>query len=196
MSQSLPPAVILAGGLSRRMGGGDKCLQHLAGRPILSHVMGRFSPQVGALALNANGDPSRFDQFDLTVLADPLPDYPGPLAGVLAAMEWAARSGAPRVVTVSADVPFLPNDLVARLTALGPTACYARSYGREHPTIGVWPVSAAEGLRDYLMARNRRVLRWVQSLDAQPVDFTGNPDPFLNINTPEDLANATRLHAL
>ena len=111
------PGVILAGGLATRMGGGDKCLLELASRPLLAHVIERLAPQAGPLALNANGDPARFAPFGLPVLPDSVPGFPGPLAGVLAGLDWAQALGAAQIVTVAADTPFFPTDLVARLQA-------------------------------------------------------------------------------
>ena len=113
-----PLGVILAGGLASRMGGGDKALLDLAGRPLLAHVIDRLAPQVGAMALNANGDPSRFSDWGLPVIADSVEEYPGPLAGVLAGMDWAAGQGATHIVTAAADTPFFPRDLVTRLVAV------------------------------------------------------------------------------
>lgn len=182
--------VILAGGRATRMGGGDKGLLPLAGRPMLAHVIARLAPQVGALALNANGDPSRFAGFGLPVLADPVPDHPGPLAGVLAGMDWAAGLGFGLIVTVSADTPFLPPDLVARLVP-GPFALAASpdTTGalRRHPTLGLWPVALREELRRALVSGERKVGRWAAEHGARSVPFPEAPDPFFNINTPEDL---------
>ena len=141
----LPVAVLLAGGLARRMGGGDKPLRLLGGRPLLDHVLDRIRPQVRAVALNANGDPARFAAWGLPVLPDPLPGNPGPLAGVLAGMRWAASVGAAYVLSVPTDTPFLPSDLVERLDAARrlagvPIAC-AASGGPTHPVVALWPVS-------------------------------------------------------
>src|SRR5690349_23217899 len=138
--------VLLAGGLSRRMGGGDKCLRMLGGRPILEHIVERARPQVAALALNANGDPGRFAAFGLPVVADGIPDFAGPLAGVLAGLDWAAAQvpGAAWVASFAGDAPFLPCDLVARLHEAiagdGADLACARSAGQAHPVFGLWPV--------------------------------------------------------
>ncbi len=186
-------AVVLAGGLSRRMGGGDKPLLRLHGRALLDHVLDRLRPQVGVMALNANGDASRFAAYGLAVLPDPLPGHPGPLAGVLAAMRWARRLGTPSVLTVPGDTPFLPLDLAARLAAAGALA-YAASSGRAHPTVALWPVDLAEALAAAVGDGQRRVRDWADRHGAVAVDFAdGPPDPFFNVNTPADLAAATAL---
>ncbi len=180
-------AVILAGGLGRRMGGGDKPLRLLGGQPILGHVVARIGPQVLRLALNANGDSARFAGFGLEVLPDPVPDRPGPLAGVLAALDWAAGP----VVTVPGDTPFLPADLVVRLHAAAGNgmAVACGPDGRAHPTCALWPAEAAPVIRAALDRGDRRVREVAASLGAVEVPF-GGPDPFFNINTPGDLAEA------
>lgn len=184
-------AVILAGGQARRMGGGDKPLLPLAGRPLLAHVIARLGPQVTALALNANGDPARFAAFGLPVLPDPVPGQPGPLAGVLAAMDWAAARGEARVLTVAGDTPFLPADLVARLSTQ-PFAM-AESLGRAHPVVALWPIALRAPLRAALAAGEHRVGRFAAGHGAVQVPFPAPPDPFVNINTPDDLARAEAL---
>lgn len=192
------PAMILAGGRATRMGGSDKPLLMLAGRPILAHVLDRLAPQAGPLALNANGDPRRFGGFGLPVRQDSRPGHPGPLAGVLAALDWAQELGAASVITVAGDTPFLPEDLVIRLAAArGPQglalAASADSAGemREHPVCALWPVALRDDLAATLDRDERRVrafaLRHEPGLarwDSQPFDH------FTNINTPEDLARA------
>jgi molybdenum cofactor guanylyltransferase len=185
--------MILAGGRSRRMGGGDKCLMLLAGRPVLAHVIDRIRPQVAGLALNANGDATRFAGFHLPVVADDEADFAGPLAGILAALDWAEPS-ASSVLTVPADTPFLPRDLVARLAEAGAPA-FARSAGRVHPVVGLWPLAQRETLRRALREEGlRKVEDWTARLTPRMVDFdTGARDPFFNINTPEDLAKAAAL---
>ena len=136
-----PVGVILAGGQSSRMGGGDKGLLHLGGRPILSHVIERLSPQVADLALNANGDPARFGPFGLPVIADSVPGFAGPLAGVLAGLDWAASQGAETIVTAAADTPFFPADLVPRLLmaceGMDTSLALAASPDGRHPTFGI-----------------------------------------------------------
>lgn len=190
-----PPAVILAGGLSRRMGGGDKGLRAFGAGTVLSAVRDRLAAQAGPLALNANGDPARFAALGLPVLPDPLPGHPGPLAGILAALLWAEGLGAPAVLTVPGDAPFLPPDLAARLAAAGAPAV-AASGGRSHPVAGLWPVALAPVLRAALAEGRLRVGAFAEAAGARAVDFPvppGGPDPFLNLNTPADLA-AARLH--
>ncbi len=176
---------ILAGGLARRLGGGDKPLRRLGGRPLLAHVIDRLAPQVDRLILNANGDPGRFSAFGLDVVADGVPGNPGPLAGILACLE-AARD-ADWVVTVPGDAPFLPADLVARLTAAGPAI--ASSGGCRHPVIGAWAPDQAARLATLLTVGERRV--GLFAADAAVVDWPVMPvDPFLNLNEPGDFATA------
>ncbi|WP_341211757.1 molybdenum cofactor guanylyltransferase MobA [uncultured Limimaricola sp.] len=187
-----PPGMILAGGLSRRMGGGDKSLLPFDGRPLLSHVIDRMAPQLPALALNANGDPTRFARFGLEVVPDPVPDHPGPLAGVLAAMGWAEARGAPWVITVPGDTPWLPGDLVPRLILAGEASgglAVAESGGRLHPVCGLWPVRLRDRLAADIAAGARRIGDWALSQGAARAGFpTGSPDPFANLNTPADFA--------
>lgn len=186
--------VILAGGLSRRMGGGDKALLPLGGRPILAHVIARLAPQVGPLALNANGDPGRFAGFGLPVVPDGLAGFAGPLAGVLSAMDWAAGLGAATVATAAADTPFLPCDLVARLAAGmgGAPAAVAVTEDGAHPTCALWRVDPREELREALDGGIRRVTDWTARLGAVAVAFPGG-EAFFNVNTPADLARAAAL---
>lgn len=188
------PAVILAGGLSRRMGGVDKGLLVLGGGTVLSAILERLAPQAEPIALNANGDPRRFDALSLAVLPDPVEGRPGPLAGILAAMDWAAGLGASEVLTVPGDAPFLPRDLVRRLGEAGAPAL-AASGGRTHPVVGLWPVTLRSALRADLAAGLRRVEAFAQAQGAISVAFPaepGGPDPFLNLNTLDDLAEARR----
>jgi molybdopterin-guanine dinucleotide biosynthesis protein A len=193
-------AVVLAGGLARRMGGGDKPLRLLAGRPLLDHVLDRVRPQVAGVILNANGDAARFAAYGLPVVPDPLPDFPGPLAGVLAGLDWAAehRPEIPTLLSVPGDGPFLPADLVARLeaarTAAGtPMAC-AASGGWTHPPIALWPVSLREELRAALLAGEKKIDRWTARFGCAAAEWPTDPvDPFFNANAPEDLAAAEAL---
>lgn len=192
------PGVILAGGRATRMGGGDKGLRMVAGRRLIDHVIDRLGPQVGALAINANGDPARFAGFGLPVLGDSIPDHPGPLAGVLAGLDWAAGQGAPAIVTAAADTPFLPGDLVLRLmAAAGPSglalAASPDETGRvqRHPTFGLWPVALRDDLRAALAGGLRKIVLWTDAHGAGTALFDAEPfDPFFNVNTPEDIALA------
>ncbi|NNE86128.1 MAG: molybdenum cofactor guanylyltransferase MobA [Alphaproteobacteria bacterium] len=190
--------VLLAGGQSRRMGGGDKCLRPLAGRPILEHIIERAAPQVSRLVLNANGDPARFADFGVPVTADTVEGFAGPLAGVLTGLEW-TRAHAPDcawIATVATDAPFLPEDLIARLGAAiidgrADMAC-AASHGRRHPVFGLWPVALTSELRAALVDRGvRKVDDWTAGYNLKGVEFSGDAiDPFFNVNRPEDLAAA------
>jgi molybdopterin-guanine dinucleotide biosynthesis protein A len=194
-----PVAVLLAGGLARRMGGGDKPLRLLHGRTLLDHAIARIRPQVSALVLNVNGDPARFAAWGLPVVPDPLPDFPGPLAGVLAGMRWAAanRPEVADVLSVPTDTPFLPPDLVsrlqaARLASLRPIAC-AISGGRTHPVIALWPVSLADALEQALLSGMRKIDAWTAQYGVAEAAFDDAPeDPFFNVNRPEDLVEAER----
>ncbi len=181
-----PPAVILAGGKATRMGGGDKPLMIWRGRMLVDWVREALEPQVSRIALNANGDPARFDRLGLPVLADDLPDC-GPLSGVLTAMTWASAAGASHVLVVAGDTVTLPPDLVARLSP-GPAYAASQIDGewRAHPTVGLWPTSLADGLRSYLISGERRVMGWARSIGAAEVRFDGAV--IRNINTPDDLA--------
>jgi molybdopterin-guanine dinucleotide biosynthesis protein A len=193
--------VQLAGGLSRRMGGGDKTLRLLAGRPILDHILERVRPQVGTLVLNANGDTSRFAAYKLPVIPDVVPDFAGPLAGVLTGMDWAAENvpDARWVATFATDAPFQPTDLVERLRAAveaeGADMACASSAHREHPVFGLWPVRLRDELRRAMLEEQvRKVDVWTARYRLAVADFDTNPvDPFFNTNRPEDLDDAERL---
>ncbi|MGP6087216.1 molybdenum cofactor guanylyltransferase MobA [Antarctobacter jejuensis] len=205
-----PHGVILAGGLATRMGGGDKALLSLGGQTLLSHVIDRLSPQVEALALNANGDPARFAGYGLPVVPDSLPDFPGPLAGVLAGLDWAAEQGADTLVSVAADTPFFPCDLVPRLLMASEgqthplvlaatkgdaqTRSISRSGLIRHPTFGLWPVALRDDLRAALQDGLKKVVLWTDPHGGREALFPSTPfDPFFNVNTPEDLAQAEAL---
>lgn len=195
----LPAGLVLAGGLSRRMGGGDKALAMLAGRPMLAHVLDRIGTQARPLAINANGDPSRFAAFALPVIPDTMAGHPGPLAGILAGLDWCAalRPAPTHLLTVPADTPFLPPDLLARLSAAGEAdvAAIASSQGRTHPVIGLWPVTVRDRLAAFLAnPDNRSVMAFLGGCPHRTVDFAGpgGQDPFANVNTPDDLRRAER----
>lgn len=196
-----PPAIILAGGRSRRMGGGNKALRKLGGETLLSRVIWRLRPQCGALALNANGDGDQFGDYDLPIVADGFAGFAGPLAGVLAGMDWAAGEGHDRVVSVSVDTPFLPEDLVHRLNeARGRSgmalAASADASGRlrDHPTCALWPVALRGELHAALESGLHRIGQFCAAYDPGRAVFDSHPiDPFLNLNTPDELAMAERL---
>ncbi|RWA76942.1 molybdenum cofactor guanylyltransferase MobA [Mesorhizobium sp.] len=197
--------IILAGGQSRRMGGGDKPLLSLGKGRLIEHVAARLKPQVGTLALNANSDPARFAGMNLPVLADTVLGYAGPLAGILTGLEWAADNTACRsLVSAAGDTPFFPGDLVERLAAAArerPGAiAVASSDGRWHPTFALWPIDLRDALHHFLVDEdNRRVSAFMQRHDFVQVEFPmieaagKRIDPFFNINTPDDLAEAQRL---
>lgn len=193
--------VLLAGGQSRRMGGGDKTLRMLGGRSILARVIERARPQVAALALNANGEPERFREYALPVIADSVPGFAGPLAGILAGLDWMASAvpAASLLASLATDAPFLPLDLVQRLfegrrRERAELAC-AASNGRSHPVFGLWPLSLREALRHALRDEEiRKVDRFTGRYRMTIVDFPAVPvDPFFNANRPEDLTAAERL---
>lgn len=203
MRPGKPLGVVLAGGLARRMGGGDKARLRIGGRTIIERVLARLKPQCAALILNANGDPARFADTGLAVVPDSIPDFAGPLAGILAGLDWAAKE-APDIadiVSVPGDCPFLPEDLVARLSAArareaAPLAC-ARSGEWRHPVVGLWPVALRGDLRQALVAEGlRKIEAWTARHGVAVADWPALPvDPFFNINTPEDAAEAERIAA-
>ena len=193
-----PLGVILAGGQATRMGGGDKGLLSLQGKTLLSRVMERLEPQVAGLALNANGDPSRFDALGVPVIADSIDGFAGPLAGVLAGLDWAAEHGAETIVTAAADTPFFPCDLVPHLLMAGEGMAHPLvlattpdpKRGRaRHPTFGLWPVSLRDDLRHALKDGLRKVVLWTDQHGGREALFA-EEDAFFNVNTPEDLARA------
>jgi molybdenum cofactor guanylyltransferase len=191
--------VVLAGGLSRRMGGGDKGLLELGGKTMLAHVACRLRPQVGAMIVNANGNPARFASLDLPVVPDTIAGFVGPLAGVLAGMRWSSEHvpAARWIVTAPGDAPMLPSDLVADLLAAAEgkpgTIALAQSHGELHPVIGLWPVALADDLETQLGAGVRKVLHWTGRHRMVPVTFPPirlcglDIDPFFNANTPQEL---------
>ncbi len=194
--------LLLAGGLSRRMGGGDKCLRMLGGETILARIAARIAPQLGPLALNANGDPARFDEYGLPVLPDVIPGNAGPLAGVLTGLEWAAERDCAWLATIPTDAPFLPLDLIARLAAAatreGSDMVCAASAGRNHPVVGLWPVRLRAALRLAMVAEDiRKVDIWTCRYKLSVVEFASEPyDPFVNVNRPEDLDRAEQILTL
>jgi len=198
------PGILLAGGLARRIGGGDKAVRTIAGTTILERVITRLNPQCDGLVLSANGDPARFAHFGLPVVADSVPGFAGPLAGILAGLDWAAanRPDAVWVASVATDCPFLPRDLVARLHRARSEAnaqlAVAASGGRSHPVIGLWAVSLREELRRALVVEDiRKVDRWTARYPIATVSWPTAPfDPFFNVNTAGDIAQAERLAAL
>jgi molybdopterin-guanine dinucleotide biosynthesis protein A len=196
--------VLLAGGLARRMGGGDKPLRTIGGRTILEHVIARLAPQCDELILNANGDPARFAAFGLTVVADTVEGFAGPLAGILAALDWTAanRPGIAWVLSAATDCPFLPRDLAARLQRArqdeSAQLAVAASDGQTHPVIGLWNVALRDELRHALVVEDvRKIDRWTARYPLATVTWPAEPvDPFFNANTVDDIAEAERLAAM
>jgi molybdopterin-guanine dinucleotide biosynthesis protein A len=202
MTNKVPTlGLVLAGGLARRMGGGDKGLIRIGGTTILDRVIERLRPTCTGIVLNANGDPARFARFGLPVVADSVPDFAGPLAGILAGLDWAAvhAPGSPYVVSTPGDCPFLPKDLVKRLHTTReqaglPLAC-ARSGDWRHPVVGLWLVALREDLRSALIKDGlRKIEVWTARHGVAIADWPNAPvDPFFNVNTPEDAAAAERI---
>jgi molybdenum cofactor guanylyltransferase len=198
------PGVLLAGGLARRMGGGDKPMRTIRGRTILDRVISRLQPQCDGLILNANGDPARFAAFGLPVIADNVQDFPGPLAGILAALDWTAahRPDVGWILSAAADCPFLPRDLVERLQrariAERAELAVAASGGQSHPVIGLWSVRLRDELRHALVVEDiRKIDRWTARYGLATVTWPTEPlDPFFNANTMDDIAEAERLAEL
>ena len=198
------PGVLLAGGLARRMGGGDKPMRQIGGRTILERVIARLKPQCSELILNANGDPARFARFELPVISDTVENFPGPLAGILAALDWVAtnRPEVSFVLSAAADCPFLPRDLVARLrqalSEQDAQLAVAASGGQSHPVIGLWSVALRDELRHALVQEDvRKIDRWTARYRLATVTWPTEPlDPFFNANTMDDITEADRLAAL
>ncbi|VAV92790.1 Molybdenum cofactor guanylyltransferase [hydrothermal vent metagenome] len=198
--------VILAGGLARRMGNIDKAFVELDSKPMLTHVIDRIAPQNPSIIINANGDPARFANWQLPVIADTIDGFPGPLAGVLAAMEWAKEHRPEKqwpekqwIVSIPVDTPFTPDDLVARFAAAikenqADLAC-AKTNGRAHPVVGMWPVALADNLRQAMTHENiRKVDLWTARFKLVQVEFETEPvDPFFNINRPQDIEKAEQI---
>jgi molybdopterin-guanine dinucleotide biosynthesis protein A len=191
----MTPAIILAGGRATRMGGGDKGLLMLHGQTLLAHVIARLQPQCAPLAINANGDAARLSQFNLPILPDTIPDHAGPLAGVLAGMDWAANLGHPALITAAADTPFFPKNLAELLhTNAGPSGlCIAATADGLHPTFGLWPTDLRHDLRTALTNGLRKVRDFTTRHNATTAMFIAVCDPFFNINTPDDLIKAQNL---
>lgn len=190
--------ILLAGGLARRMGGGDKVLRKAGGISLLAHAIAALRPQCERIVLSANGDPARFAGFDLPVVPDDLPGFKGPLAGILAGLDWIAAHcpDVPLAISVPADTPFLPGDLAARLMDARAKdnavfAC-ARSGGRTHGAVAIWPVSIRNDLRHALVVEDtRKVEAFSQNHSRAIVEWAIEPyDPFFNANDPNDLAAA------
>ncbi|NVO57913.1 molybdenum cofactor guanylyltransferase MobA [Rhodobacteraceae bacterium B1Z28] len=207
-----PLGVILAGGLATRMGGGDKGLLQLGGQNLLSHVIQRLGVQVDAMALNANGDPARFADLGLPVIPDTIEGFAGPLAGVLAGLDWAAEQGGDCIVTAAADTPFFPHNLVERLVQAAAGQAHPlvlattpragdealKSGGgkkvNRHPTFGLWPVALRDDLRAALTDGLRKVVLWTDQHGGREALFPADPfDPFFNVNTPDDLERAKKM---
>jgi molybdenum cofactor guanylyltransferase len=193
--------LVLAGGLARRMGGGDKALIRIGNETILARTLARLTPQVAGVVLNANGDPARFAAFGLPIVADSVPDFAGPLAGILAGLDWVAanRPDTAWVVSVPGDCPFLPRDLVTKLDAARaaegkPLAC-AHSGDWRHPVVGLWQVALREDLRHAITVEDlRKIEVWTARHGVALADWPTDPiDPFFNVNTPEDVAAAETL---
>ena len=186
-------ALVLAGGAGSRLGGLDKAFVQLAGQPLIAHLLSRLQPQVEKIAISANGDATRFDAFPLLVLPDgPLTGF-GPLAGLAAGLEWAAQQEADSLITVPVDTPFIPSDLVARLTPAPSVATY---HSRQHHLVAHWQVPALPSLRQFLKTgAPYKVRDFLALCGARQVSFEAATDPFLNINTTEDLAAAALLHS-
>jgi molybdenum cofactor guanylyltransferase len=198
------PGLLLAGGLARRMGGGDKPMRQIRGRTILDRVIARLKPQCDGLVLNANGDATRFASFGLPVIADSIENFPGPLAGILAGLDWLAahRPDVSWMLSAAADCPFLPRDLVARLHRAraqhGAQLAVAASGGQSHPVIGLWSVGLRDELRHALVVEDiRKIDRWTARYRLATVSWPTEPlDPFFNANTLDDIVEAERLATL
>jgi molybdenum cofactor guanylyltransferase len=195
--------LVLAGGLARRMGGGDKALIRIGTQTILDRVLERLTPACTGIVLNANGDPARFAPFGLPVVPDDVEGFAGPLAGILAGLDWAARHapGTEWLVSAPGDCPFLPRDLVPRLHAARAEArtalACAQSGDWRHPVVGLWQVALRGDLRRALLDEGlRKIEVWTARHGVALAAWPAEPvDPFFNVNTPEDAAAATRISA-
>ena len=202
-SSNLPLGLILAGGLARRMGGGDKARIRIGGITILGRVLARLQPQCDRIIINANGDPARFADTGLPVVPDSVPDFAGPLAGILAGLDWAAANApdVANIVSVPGDCPFLPVDLVERLEVARaaeklPLAC-ARSGDWRHPVVGLWPVALRVDLRRALVDEDlHKIEVWTARHGVAIANWPAKPvDPFFNVNTPGDVVAAEHIAA-
>jgi len=184
--------ILLAGGQARRMGGGDKNLMMLAGKPVLQHILDRVDFDNRPLMLNANGDPSRYADFKLLVCADVIDGYAGPLAGILTGLEWIAEhhSDFTHMISLATDAPFLPTDLIANLEAsldIGVDIVQAMSMSRRHPVFAIWPVALMGALRQAVVDEGlRKIDDFTDRYECVTVEFVGEPDPFMNLNRPDD----------
>ncbi|TNC98267.1 MAG: Molybdenum cofactor guanylyltransferase [Stygiobacter sp.] len=189
--------IILAGGLARRMGGGDKPLREVAGIPLLQRVIDRLQPQVHCLALSANGPPDRFARFGLPVIADVIPGHQGPLAGILSGLYWARAQGLGHCLSAAGDSPLLPLDLALGLwrhSQDGSRVAVATSGERQHPVFGLWPVRLIEAMEQALAAQQRGLWCFAQAQGAGLATWPAQPiDPFFNVNTPDDVEILTEL---
>ena len=191
--------LLLAGGQSRRMGGGDKNLRDLCGMPLLGHVIARAVPDDAVALINANGDATRYEAFGLPVVGDVVKGFAGPLAGVLTGLEWAVANqpSCSHVISLATDAPFLPQNLGSALIAAiddGVELAYAQSNDRRHPVFGIWPVSLAPELRTALVVEGlRKVDHFTDRYECRAVPFAGDPDPFMNLNAPEDFRLAQQI---
>ena len=197
------PGIILAGGLSRRMGGGDKGLLELGEKSIIERVIDKISPQVSSLAININGDSSRFPDYELPIIPDSLQGYLGPLSGILAGMEWAFKNNYKYIATVAADTPFLPDNFIHSVYSLVKSKnlnigiAASRIFNTNdvfiHPTFGIWDVDLKDDLKNELVRDTRKIMSWAKRFKLDYYHFNINnklSDPFFNINTPDDLEKA------
>jgi molybdopterin-guanine dinucleotide biosynthesis protein A len=184
-------ALVLAGGAGSRLGGADKAFVTLGGKPLIHHLLGRLQPQTDKIAISANGNASRFDAFSLAVLPDGKLSGCGPLAGVAAGLEWAARQGADTLITVPVDTPFIPPDLIDRLSPAPSVAVYQ---GRQHHLVAHWQVSVLRDLRDFLQTgAPYKVRDFLMRCTPRQIPFQASSDPFSNINSVEDLILANEI---